>query len=182
MVFTLLLLPVTIFLVGIVPVLFLIFGIYMLRKGGDFDHIETGARNYSIFCILVSLGFLIAVGYQVFEYVNATGLSKWRREYVIRDGGAALVGSAVPLMYIVAMRLLFLHPLRSHKDWVAARGPLSRIKTFSSKPGDIDIIKGERLRSFSVADELLKWAKLKDDGHITVEEFDDARRKLLERK
>ncbi len=43
----------------------------------------------------------------------------------------------------------------------------------------IDIIKSEKLKQYSVADELLKWAKLKEDGHITEEEFNEARKKLL---
>jgi hypothetical protein len=32
-----------------------------------------------------------------------------------------------------------------------------------------------------VADELLKWAKLKEDGHITEAEFNEAREKLLKK-
>ena len=43
----------------------------------------------------------------------------------------------------------------------------------------MDIIKSEKLKQYSVADELLKWAKLKEDGHITEEEFDEARKSLL---
>ncbi len=45
----------------------------------------------------------------------------------------------------------------------------------------IDIIKSEKLKQYSVADELLKWAKLKEDGHITEEEFNEARKKILKR-
>ena len=55
-VFALLSIPPTIFGVGIVPALFLLFGIFMLRKSGDFDHIETAARNYRLFCILSFFG------------------------------------------------------------------------------------------------------------------------------
>jgi hypothetical protein len=40
----------------------------------------------------------------------------------------------------------------------------------------------EKLKQFSVADELSKWAKLKEDGHITEEEFDEARKSLLKQK
>ena len=59
-IFALLVIPPTIFIVGIIPVLFLLFGILMLRKTGDFSHIETAARNYKIFCILAFL-FLAGV-------------------------------------------------------------------------------------------------------------------------
>jgi hypothetical protein len=29
----------------------------------------------------------------------------------------------------------------------------------------VDIIKGQKLKQYSVADELIKWGKLKEDGH-----------------
>jgi len=50
-----------------------------------------------------------------------------------------------------------------------------------SKPklSSSSIIKSENLKNYSVADELLKWAQLKEDGHITEEEFNEARRKIL---
>lgn len=35
--------------------------------------------------------------------------------------------------------------------------------------------------SYSVADELTKWSKLRDDGVVTTEEFDEARASLLSR-
>jgi hypothetical protein len=61
---------------------------------------------------------------------------------------------------------------------------------FSTKPKhvrrpiaetDLEIIKGEKLKYYSVADELIKWAKLKEDGHISENDFNDARTKLLKR-
>lgn len=56
-------------------------------------------------------------------------------------------------------------------------------KTTIYKPleSEVEIIKNDKLKSYSVADELLKWAKLKEDGHISEQEFDDAKKKLLKR-
>jgi hypothetical protein len=45
----------------------------------------------------------------------------------------------------------------------------------------IDILQSQKLKQYSVADELVKWAKLKEDGHISDDEFDEARSKLLGR-
>jgi hypothetical protein len=79
---------------------------------------------------------------------------------------------------------LFFEPLKSHSEWVEKNG------IFSSKPkllntqnnsSNIDIIKGDKLKQYSVADELMKWVKLKEDGHITEAEFNEARDKLLSR-
>ena len=74
-VFALLVLPPSIFLVGIVPVLFLLFGSLMFRKSGDFGHIETAARNYKIFCILVSgLLFLPVSALLIYNFVELKSL------------------------------------------------------------------------------------------------------------
>lgn len=44
------------------------------------------------------------------------------------------------------------------------------------------IIGSERFSRFSVADEMLKWKQLRDEGIVTEVEFDEARAKLLGRK
>ena len=79
------------------------------------------------------------------------------------------------------MQVLFLKPMRANEDWLVQKVSANGGRSTSGNTGEIDIIKGERLRSFSVADELLKWAKLKEDGLITEQDFAEARRKLLER-
>lgn len=45
--------------------------------------------------------------------------------------------------------------------------------------GTADILKKDKLSTYSVADELIKWAKLKDEGHISKEEYDKARKQIL---
>lgn len=178
-VFALLIIPPTILVVGIIPVLFLLFGVLMLRKSGDFNHIETASQNYWIFCILAFFALLVIAGYWFLEYMREK--PEFRTDSDLRLAIAAAVGSLIPLSYIGIMELLFLRPMRANRDWIAEKFSINSRGPTSSGTGEIDIIKGERLRSFSVADELLKWAKLKEDGHITEQEFSEARRKLLER-
>ena len=180
LVFALLVIPPTIFIVGIIPVLFLLFGLYMLRKTGDFGHIETAARNYKVFCLLLFLGFIGATGYWLtmyFEKPDPFDRSQHDLERAVVTG----VFSILSLFYFAVMQVLFLRPFRANRAWAVGKVTAVRGRAAVRNPGEIDIIKGERLRSFSVADELLKWAKLKEDGHITEEEFAEARRKLLER-
>ena len=183
LVFALLLLPPVLFVVGIVPALFLLFGVFMMKKTSDFAHVETAVRNYKIYCSLIAFGFFLALGYFLFEYSrHVDSMSDWAKQRAAEDAVQALIGNMISMLYIVAVQYLVLKPLKAHRDWVATKGFfLNRSKQPVSVPKDIEIIKGERMRSFSVADELLKWGKLKDEGHITAEEFADARRKLLER-
>jgi hypothetical protein len=74
--------------------------------------------------------------------------------------------------------------MNTHSEWVEKNGIFSskrKSSTSEPEPSDVDIIKGEKLKQYSVADELIKWAKLKEDGHISEDEFNKARAKLLKR-
>lgn len=82
------------------------------------------------------------------------------------------------------MKALFKAPLTAHAEWIEING------IFATKPksgkeanphSEVDIIKGEKLKQYSVADGLTKWAKLKENGRISEEEFNEARTKLLKR-
>lgn len=178
-VFGLLILPPTALVVGIVPFLLLAFGLFMFRKTKDFAHVETAARHYRIYCLLFVVGFVVAALY------NATQMATdWERESRIANTIACSICAAVGVLYIVALNYLFLYPLRYHREWIEQNGIFSsrnKAEPVDADRGAIDIIKGERLRSFSVADELLKWAKLKEDGHISEQEFNEARAKLLQK-
>lgn len=175
LIFVLLLCPSLFFLVGIIPAIFLIFGVVMMKKNSDFSHIETAAKIYKG-CVSIAL-----IGCVLFALYFATTLGaadRWDRQTGEFMASATLAGIA--LLYIVLLNFLFLSPLRAHSQWVEANGVFSGKAKTAPETNDVDIIKGERLRTFSVADELIKWAKLKEDGHITEQEFNDARKKLLQ--
>lgn len=90
--------------------------------------------------------------------------------------------SLIALAYIFAINYLFLTPLRRHKEWVEVNGIFStkpKVSSNSEIKTDRNIIKSEKYKSYSVADELIKWAKLKEDGHITDEQFQEFKDNLL---
>ena len=150
----------------------------MLRKSFDFSHIETACRNFRGY---VKLAIAII---SLFVIYFATTLGA--KDHYDREGEkfiTSLVLLAISVFYLVISNKLFLNPLQAHKDWVAKNGIFSsKAKHLNSdlKQADIRIIRGEKFSSFSVADELLKWAKLKEDGHITEQEYNEARKKLLQ--
>lgn len=173
LIFSLLLIPSIVFLVGVVPTIFLAFGIFMMKKNGDFSSIETAVRYFRGYTWIVLIGWLAFLIYIGFD----GGLPSGEEAFA-----AFVMFPAICIAYLFAIHFLFLEPLRSHQDWVVANGIFSSVPKASmsnSSSVDIDIIKGERLKSYSVADELLKWAKLKEDGHISEQEFTEARTKLL---
>lgn len=68
-VFALLFIPSVIFGAGIIPTLFLIFGIYMMKKNSDFNHIKTAVKYFRIYMNLAFLGAVVTAvifGYRYF--------------------------------------------------------------------------------------------------------------------
>lgn len=169
MIFFLLLLPS--FFLGVVPVLFLGFGLFMMKKNSDFSHIETAVRNCKFYIVILFIIAIFAIYFSLYKSEKENG---WHLIYWA-------VAAAIAFFYFTIINILFLNPLQSHKKWIVKNGIFSSKPKKSMNGADIDIIRGEKLRSFSVADELIKWAKLKEDGHITEEEFNEARKKLLQR-
>lgn len=177
LIFILLVLPPVGFFVGIVPSLFLLFGIFMMKKNNDFSHITTAVRNVRLYLYLV---FAITGGFSAWFATTLLADDRWDRETHKFLVSCFLAG--VVLFYLFILNVLFYKPLFQHKTWVADNGIFSNKPKTTAQLSDIDIIKGERMKSFSVADELIKWAKLREDGNISEQEYNDARKKLLKRE
>jgi hypothetical protein len=172
-IFILLFLPSIGFFVGVIPAILLIFGIFMMKKNEDFNHIETAVkicRGYIFVGLLIIVGFAVYVGYS-YERIGDS-FYFW------------LLLIPIPILYLVFISKLFFNPLSRHKKWVEVNGIFStKLKSGKdlNNQSEVNIIKGEKLKQYSVADELIKWAKLKEGGHISDEEFNEARVKLLKR-
>lgn len=174
MIFTVLLAPSVVFFVGIIPAIFLVFGIYMMKKNQDFSHIEIAFKNFQRLTLWLSVGGL--VWSVLWALTHGTRYGDWL--------GPLAFMSIPAYAYRLAVDHLFYRPLKSRYMWVEKNGVFSNTRKSSTQtqpPATLDIIKGEMLKQYSVADELLKWAKLKEDGHITEQEFNEARAKLLKR-
>lgn len=167
--FGLLLIPAIIFVVGIIPVLFLCFAVLMLYKNQDFSYIETSVKIFTWFAVAIcALLFAIGAYNIVYGYDREAGI-------------ATLLVSSIPIVYIALIRLLFLNPLIRHRVWVQENGIFSsrRSKEAQASKAQVDIIGSEKLKQYSVADELIKWTQLKEGGHISDEQFEEARKKLM---
>ena len=174
LIFSLLLAPSVLFGVGAIPALFLGFGIFMLKKHEDFSQIETAARNSKAYISLILIGCILAAVYFGSTYGDPDHYYSWGKWKDQDKFIASLIFAGIALTYIILTNILFLNPLVSHSEWVEKNGIFSsKSKSTISEPkhSDLDIIKGEKLKQYSVADELTKWAKLNEDGHISESEF-----------
>ena len=184
LIFSMLMVPSVIFLFGVLPVIFLGFGIYMMKKNQDFSSIDTAVtyfKNYFKFlknvlriCGIICLILVawIAVG----DAWPADGIE------LVAPPTAALLGFGISIAYLKAVNNLFYKLLKRHSEWVAINGIFSgksKSDIKSATESEVDIIKAEKLKQYSVADELMKWGKLKEEGHISEDEFNQAKAKLL---
>ncbi|MDR6739115.1 hypothetical protein J2X56_001101 [Herbaspirillum sp. 1173] len=174
--FSLLMIPTLPLFVGILPVFFLLFGVFMMRRSGDFSYIRTTVKIAKGYVVLIMIVVVVIL-------LIATGTFGNEKPY---DYDSLVIAEvfflALSLFYYCILDRLYWRPLEAHQEWVARNGifatkekPLATlVKNPSTK-----VVHAEKLASFSVADELLKWAKLREEGHITEEEYSDARNKLL---
>jgi len=179
LIFSILLAPAVFFIVGMIPALFLAFGIFMMKKHEDFSHITTAVRNFRGYALLLLLGSILFAAYFATTLNEEDSWERHDEQFVV-----SLVAISICAVYLIAVKILFLNPLANHDSWVETNGIFSNKARSARVPTntvEMDIIKGERLKQYSVADELLKWAKLKEDGHISEDEFNEARAKLLKR-
>lgn len=186
LVFSLLLVPSVVFLFGLVPFIFLAFGVVMMRVNKDFSSIDTAVNYFKRY-----VGIAIAGGGAGLLYFGSLGLSGAHGDYddifyVSIDDGVIVSGVVivVSVFYFISVQMLFYAPLKRHSEWVAANGIFSTKPTVNTNTGvgvEVDIVKGEGFRHYSVAGELIKWAKLRDDGLISDEEFNEAKARLLGR-
>ena len=180
LIFSLLLLPSLVFIFGVIPAIFLAFGIYMMKKNQDFSNIDTAVKNFKIYMWFALIGCFLSSVYWGCKYF-ASEKSYYSDDYH-DELFISLIFLTIAFAYLVVVQILFYTPLRNHSEWVSVNGIFSakpRSVTTDAVKSKMDIIKGEKLKQYSVADELIKWAKLKEDGHISEEEFSQARDKLL---
>lgn len=165
---------------GILPALVLLWGWFMLRRNRDFAYVETSVTVVKGLLYLAIAGCVIAMLMNVYWYATVDPIffgNGYRREHV-EWGLLSLLAAGVPVAYLLALHFLYLAPLRAHREWVEQHGVLAT-KPRALSNHKADTAKGAEHDATSVADELLKWVALKENGHISDEEFNEARRKLL---
>ncbi len=170
-IFSILMLLSMVFLFGIIPVIILIFGIFMMKKYQDFTEIEKSVKEVKLYfyVMLISGVPLFFFNSNHIRYGVCMALIMWE---------------VIAVFYLLIIHKLFYLPLSRHRKWVEVNGIFSikpKNKNNSKNQFEIDIIKGEKLKQYSVADELIKWAKLKEDGCISEDEFNEVRAKLLKK-
>jgi hypothetical protein len=134
-----------------------------MKKDKSFKAIENSRKFLYGYLVLVGISYMLAAAIKEPKF---------------------LVVSVFFLLFPLIVNYLFYKPLEEHQDWIIRYG------IFADKPNEqslLDVTK-EKIQAFqkpqscNVADELLKWKSLLDQGVITQEEFDSRKNQLLSKR
>ena len=167
---------------GIIPIIICLGLIFIIKKDKSIKSLESGKKIFLGYLIL--LGFILSISCFVVaqdyaEYTSERYL-RYARNYNIL--GLIVVPLGAYLIYLIS-NILFFNILKKHGEWIINNGIFADYKgekSFIEKTTEkIQTIQKE---STNTADELLKWAELKEKGLITDEEFQKGKEKILEGK
>ena len=167
---------------GIIPIIICLGLIFIIKKDKSIKSLESGKKIFLGYLIL--LGFILSISCFVVaqdyaEYTSERYL-RYARNYNIL--GLIVVPLGAYLIYLIS-NILFFNIIKKHEEWIINNGIFADLKdekSFIEKTTEkIQTIQKE---STNTADELLKWAELKEKGLITDEEFQKAKEKILEGK
>ena len=176
---------------GVIPILVALSGIFIMKKDKSFSPIIKSKKYIKGYLILLALGATILT--TVLYYNNNTGY--WHRDDMQRPGyvekiqketamvaGAGLVLTSIAVSLLMSLfSMLYFRPLEEHQEWVVSNGIFSDLKE-NENDDSTGIMGRDKLSSFSVADELIKWNDLLEKNLISQEEFNKAKQKLLNQK
>lgn len=194
--------PTVVLLVGIIPTALLLYGIVMTIWRSDFTQLQLAVRNCNI--LLVGTSLIVTVylavssvgfGYWQYRWANPSMLVE-NKILTEPEWFEFLMSSLISISIIIGcvfykaiIKRLFLIPMTEHQDWllnIKERLLSLRMPTFKQKPkkiGDrgLRVVIDKPLPSEKVIEDIARWEKLRDEGRITEEEFEEIRIKVLQR-
>ncbi len=179
---------------GVIPILIVLAGIYIMKKDKSFSPITKSKKYIKGYLILLALGATVITSIAYYD----SNTSYWRMDRMQEQekknyisnlqkktamvAGAGLVLTPIAVSLLMSLfSMLYFRPLENHQEWIVSNGIFSDIKE-SEDDDSTGIMGRDKLSSFSVADELIKWNDLLEKNLISQEEFNKAKQKLLNQK
>ncbi len=179
---------------GVIPILIVLAGIYIMKKDKSFSPITKSKKYIKGYLILLALGATVITSIAYYD----SNTSYWRMDRMQEQekknyisnlqkktamvAGAGLVLTPIAVSLLMSLfSMLYFRLLENHQEWIVSNGIFSDIKE-SEDDDSTGIMGRDKLSSFSVADELIKWNDLLEKNLISQEEFNKAKQKLLNQK
>ncbi len=163
---------------SVIIVVIVIASLYVMKKDKKFTVIEKSREYIKYYLLLLAYSPLI-----IYSIVLMISLfSRGYQNGMIYAGLLTIFGFLVakPLvnLFLRIFDYLYFNIVEQHKEWILENCMFSD-KTVAKEDNSIEIMGRDKLSSFSIADELMKWKEMLDKGLITQDEFDKAKQKLL---
>ncbi|WP_180165040.1 SHOCT domain-containing protein [Acinetobacter sp. YH12049] len=162
-------------IVGLIPGILILIAYWLMRREKDINVLNRFSNLINSYVNLVYLGILIWGGC-IFFLEFRGGSENIDISWLFLVGFLVVLFLVTTYFYEFLIEKFFFSVLLSHSEWVEQNGIFSYKKDHES----LSVFKMEKLKSYSVADELLKWKKLRDEGLVTEEEYEIMKRKILE--
>jgi hypothetical protein len=194
LIFILLMIPAVLFAVGLIPAILLGWGVHMAKRNQDFSHIESAWIAVRWYLYLFAIASLITV--LSVELSSYSPFGEW-------ESIATLLIPATPFIALLFTREMFYSPLQEHHGWVIQHGIFTNQNTPGKKTGlqsrnffdtlfgrqrqrhNTDVTTEQAVKTSasneSIADELKKWAELRDTNAISEDDYHQAKQSLLQR-
>ncbi|WP_445406169.1 SHOCT domain-containing protein [Acinetobacter seifertii] len=149
---------------GVVPVLILILGFFLARRDQKISTLKASIMWCKYYLYLTAVIICLCALYVVF--IEHSYAPSEIFQYVIVPLVAFLL---LPISYFLFLEHLYSRPIQNNPSTFLG----------SRKRDELSILRTENMKSYSVADELLKWKELKDQGLITEKEFNEMKKKII---
>lgn len=187
--FILILFPFFMLFGGIVITLIALGSIYIMKKDKSFSPILKAQKYIKIYLVILGITTTVlttAIYFNENKYTydydyNRTENQKINTETALVAGAGIVLTPIAVMLFMGIFNALFFRPMEEHQNWIVQQG------IFSDKANEQSLLASakEKMQNFqkpqtcSVADELLKWKSLLDQGAITEEEFSARKEKIL---
>ncbi|MDG1708357.1 MAG: SHOCT domain-containing protein [Emcibacteraceae bacterium] len=167
---------------GFIPSILIIKGCIVSKRRQDFSYLGVAikkAQQFLYVVLIFSVFYLAwALAYYFFaldaEYYSS---NRYRDPLIVSSSYLTMI-----IIYIVTLDKFFYKALLRHQALVTESGifpSIAALKWTGHLFSKISFVKSKKWNAPSVADELSKWGKLKDQGLVSDEEFEEAKRKLM---
>lgn len=159
---------------GVLPTIFLFVAYLLSRRDKSLSMLNKAivfARRYTLLSIVIGISIILLNLLRVFTD-GEIDMSPYLNNAFIGFFIILVVG----IPYLIVLKHFFYKPLSCHQAFVAENGIFG---SSSRSQKELSILKTENMKSYSVADELLKWKELKDQGLVTEKEFEEMKRKIM---
>ncbi|APV35149.1 SHOCT domain-containing protein [Acinetobacter soli] len=148
---------------GIIPSIILVIGFFISKRDAK---IEVFKKTINLCKLYVSLTSIIIILVTIYVFITDEYYRDDPFTYIVLPMLLCFFGL---FLYLLALEFLLCRPLINNSYFIFS----------PERKNQLNILGSEKMKSYSIADELLKWKELKDKGLISEKEFEEMKKKII---